>query len=114
VYQPGETQQAIGTPVVYNPVSGAGMYNPFNAGYSAGPDSSQAAAPIVEAINNMTSQVVTTLQETAAANVDATNNNTQVIAGTVADTSSLQVTAARLNNRAVASYKLTDLNVVDQ
>jgi hypothetical protein len=86
------------------------MYNPFNAGYTAGPGSSMDAAPIVQAINNMTTQVVTTLNETAAANIDATNTNTQVIAGTVIDTTNTQITATNLGNRATASYKLTAID----
>jgi hypothetical protein len=66
------------------------------------------------AMSNAAITIVDAIQDSTVAIVTSTDNNTQVIAGTVVDTSATQVSAARLTTRATASYKFSDLNMVDQ
>jgi len=59
-------------------------------------------------------RIIQAINAGAVATVIATDNNTQQIAGTINNTASMQVNTARLINRATATYKITDLNMVDQ
>lgn len=94
-----------------------GAYNPNNAGYSAGPGSSQAAAPNVVVIDTTTlgtivaEGVAAGMTNAAAAIAEpivnavnvgtvATNNNTQAITGTLNNNTNRQVSATVLTRRA--------------
>jgi hypothetical protein len=65
------------------------------------------------AMSNAATTIVDAIQDSTVAIVTSTDNNTQVIASTVVDTSTDQISANRLSNTAIASYKRSDLNLME-